>query len=118
MYTIQQRIETAINSLIAKELPVTANNIETESLFHTGGTIDANAPEVTEALNATPQAWGSLKGAAFNPQIIADMRTWVADCTWADMEQGEEEEKSHEDILKCVQKHYDGGIDQFVRDCQ
>ena len=93
-------INTLIAELIENALPVTAANISTQSLFQPGGTIDANDPEVLEALATHPAACLTLTdGTVFNYAELANMREWVEGCKWANMEAGQSEEMSHADLL-------------------
>ena len=93
-------INKLIDELIANGLPVTAANISNQSLFQSGGTIDANESEVLEALSTHPAACLTLTdGTVFNYAELANMREWVEDCKWANMEAGQSEEMSHADLL-------------------
>lgn len=52
-----------------------------------------------------------------HPDLIKQMREWVADCQWADVQ--EPEDLNYFDdiqILRGVEKFYDGGIKQFILD--
>ncbi len=51
----------------------------------------------------------------FTPEQIAAMREWVADCQWGDMDPEDLASLSDEQIIKGVNKHYDGGIREFLR---
>ena len=48
------------------------------------------------------------------PEIIAAMREWVSDCTWADVESADD--LTDAQIIRGVQAHYVGGVDAFIRD--
>jgi hypothetical protein len=44
-------------------------------------------------------------------------REWVKDCAWADVEEDEDvDDMSNEEIVDGIERHYDGGWDQFVAD--
>jgi hypothetical protein len=50
---------------------------------------------------------------------LAEMRNWLADCVWGDMEP--EDFADHElvpdaDVLTAVRKTYSGGADRFIQD--
>jgi hypothetical protein len=50
-------------------------------------------------------------------EIIA-AREWILDCTWQDIEDATDlDEYSDAQIQRGVNRAYDGGWSQFVRDC-
>jgi len=48
--------------------------------------------------------------------IVDDMRDWIADCSWNDLDQEEVKQLPVSEVVWGVAKHYDGGIHQFLRD--
>jgi hypothetical protein len=49
-------------------------------------------------------------------EIVKDMRDWVKDCQWGDVESPEEvDEFSDAEIIRGVNKAYDGGVEEFIR---
>lgn len=51
------------------------------------------------------------------PETIAAAREWVADCVW--IEDPEDiEEMTDAQILAGVERHYDGGLAQFIADAE
>lgn len=52
----------------------------------------------------------------FDDKCFRDMRNWLIDC-YSD-EKEEIMEASNETILKVIQRDYDGGILQFVKDSE
>lgn len=52
-----------------------------------------------------------------NEDLLTEMRGWVSDCVWADMDEEEIAELSRDQLLRGVEKHYVGGVRQFVIDC-
>lgn len=50
-----------------------------------------------------------------HPEMVKQMREWVKDIQWKE-DSEEIDELSDVDIVKGVQKHYEGGINQFVKD--
>lgn len=57
--------------------------------------------------------------AAENSHIIKAAREWVKDCQWQDVcEPGDVDEMSDIEILQGVNKHYEGGIRQFIIDSE
>lgn len=47
--------------------------------------------------------------------VIGEMRAWIADCVWGDLEPGEIDELSDREILQGVRRHYSGGVEEFLR---
>ena len=47
---------------------------------------------------------------------IDDMRDWLKDCVWADMDSADVNDLSDSAILRGINRHYDGGVDQFRAD--
>lgn len=60
----------------------------------------------------------NYKGIDYSPEQISAMRDWAKDCQWAE-EQGSEfiDELTDLQIIAGVEKHYDGELEQFVKDC-
>lgn len=52
-----------------------------------------------------------------NPEVMKQMREWAKDCQWKE-DPEEIDEMSDEEILRGVQRHYEGGIKAFIRDSQ
>lgn len=48
--------------------------------------------------------------------MILQMRGWLMDCAWADLEPEDFEEMTDVQIVRGVERHYSGGLDQFKRD--
>jgi hypothetical protein len=46
--------------------------------------------------------------------VIADMRGWIGDCQWADVDQVED--LTDAEVIAGVEAHYEGGVHQFVTD--
>jgi len=54
-----------------------------------------------------------------NPHVIQQMRNWVKDCQWRDVsDESDIDDMSDEEILRGIQKHYEGGVNQFLRDME
>lgn len=54
-----------------------------------------------------------------NKNQLAAMRSWVKDCQWADVpEESDVDEMSDAEIIAGVNRHYDGGVHQFMMDCE
>jgi len=81
-----------------------------ESVKEVNATIDSSGKTIT-AVGAP----GSVaRFTTENPDAIKQMKDWALDCQWRDQE--DIEEMSDEEILLGVQRHYEGGIKQFLRD--
>ena len=46
-------------------------------------------------------------------KVIAAAREWISDCTWSDLDPERLAELSDDEILKGVERHYDGGLEAF-----
>lgn len=49
-------------------------------------------------------------------EILNEMRGWVSDCVWSDLDSDEIADLSDEQIMRGVARKYDGGIAQFIAD--
>ena len=52
---------------------------------------------------------------AENPDLIKQMREWVLDCQWNE-DPDDIEEMDDNEIFNGIQKHYEGGVAQFIKD--
>lgn len=50
------------------------------------------------------------------PEQIADMRGWIADCAWGDLDADEIASLSDTAVLRGVARHYVGGVAAFLAD--
>lgn len=51
-------------------------------------------------------------------RVVADMREWVADCAWVEIEDEDDLAALTEyEIIRGVQRHYSGGVAAFVATC-
>ena len=41
---------------------------------------------------------------------------WISDCSWGDLEEGERPDLTDLEIVRGIQRHYDGGWDGFILD--
>lgn len=60
--------------------------------------------------------FSDLSSVNITTRNIADMREWVSDCTWAD--DCETEEFSDLEIIRGVNRYFDGGLEAFLETCQ
>lgn len=49
-------------------------------------------------------------------ETITAMRGWISDCTWDDLDDDEIAELPETVIIRGVQRHYSGGVAQFLAD--
>jgi hypothetical protein len=54
------------------------------------------------------------KGVIYTPEQLAEMREWVSDCQWNDLEPEEIADLEAITILRGVEKHYCGGLSDFL----
>ncbi len=47
---------------------------------------------------------------------IAEMRDWISDCTWGDLDPEEIDDLPDEAVVRGVDTHYDGGVAGFLAD--
>lgn len=47
---------------------------------------------------------------------VDEMFGWITDCAWADMSEEFADELTVRQIVSGVERHYVGGVNQFVRD--
>lgn len=53
---------------------------------------------------------------AITPDAVAAMRAWALDCQWADIEGPEDlAEMTDYQIVCAIQRHYGGGLMEFLR---
>jgi hypothetical protein len=50
-------------------------------------------------------------------QQIIEARSWISDCIWRDQLE-ELENLTDDEVIRGINRHYDGGWIQFVEDCQ
>ena len=48
------------------------------------------------------------------PEIIKQMRAWLSDCSWPDIDSDEIATLPEEDIVRAVEFHFDGGLTSFL----
>jgi len=51
-----------------------------------------------------------------SPEAVKQMREWIKDCQWEDLETEDIDEMSDQGIINGVKKHYEGGLQQFIKD--
>ena len=65
---------------------------------------------------ATGSRFTYLNLAALSPEVLADMRGWIADCAWPDLDPEEVAELTDYQVVRAINRHYAGGIGQFLTD--
>lgn len=51
-----------------------------------------------------------------SPREVEEMRAWLSDCEWADVDDADLWERTPTEVVVAVQRHYDGGVQGFVFD--
>ena len=73
----------------------------------------------SNAANAKSIADSWARFATENPEVIKQMREWVKDCQWREVEdESDIDDMTDLQIIQGVQRHYDGGVRAFIRDSQ
>lgn len=57
-----------------------------------------------------------LESLRFAPELIAAMRDWAKDCAWRDVDEDDVDEMPLAELLRGIERHYDGGMAAFIRD--
>lgn len=52
---------------------------------------------------------------AYTAAQIQDMKNWIMDCVWQDLDTDDVAQLTDTEVLRGVQKHYDGGLAEFMR---
>lgn len=66
-----------------------------------------------------PLSLRKVAGHLITPEIIKLMKDWVKDCNWRETEDDDDSNSfvdslSDEQIIRGVEKHYDGGVAGFL----
>jgi hypothetical protein len=56
----------------------------------------------------------TYKGIEYSTANITDMREWLTDCIWQDMDSEDIYGLTDIEILQGVQRHYEGGLTNFL----
>lgn len=56
-----------------------------------------------------------LSQLARDERLVSDCRLWIAECVWRE-DEDELAELTALEVIRGVNRHYDGGIEQFIRD--
>jgi hypothetical protein len=49
-------------------------------------------------------------------ELVSEMRAWLSDCEWQDVDNDEIAAMPDSVIVRAVETHYEGGVTQFKRD--
>ena len=52
----------------------------------------------------------------YGPQTVREARAWLLDCEWADMTPADIRRLPAHLVMRAVQRHYAGGVAQFIAD--
>lgn len=55
-------------------------------------------------------------GHVISDATLAEMRAWIADCPWPDLEPEDVDDLTDQQIVRGVARHYHGGVKQFLAD--
>ena len=54
-----------------------------------------------------------------SPEQIKQAKEWIKDCQWGEeFEDGDIDALSDSEVESGVNRHYDGGLKQFIKDCE
>jgi hypothetical protein len=74
-------------------------------VMESGSTVDRRSEAAVES--------GTVR---LTPEHIAAAREWMCDCEWADVDETDIRAMSDRRVEAAIARHYEGGIDQFIRD--
>lgn len=49
-------------------------------------------------------------------ELVNEMRNWIKECNWQDVEDEDVDNMTDEELIRGINNHYSGGIDQFIKD--
>lgn len=49
-------------------------------------------------------------------ELVNEMRGWIKDCQWGDLEEDEVDSLTDEELIRGICRNYSGGINQFILD--
>ena len=55
-------------------------------------------------------------GGEVRPEHVEEMRVWLLDCSWGDLDEEAIAELSERAVVRGVARHYAGGVAQFITD--
>lgn len=61
-----------------------------------------------------PQAADTIDMSTVTMSQLKEARDWILDCVWADLNESDVAELTGEQIVKGIQRHYEGGWSAFV----
>jgi len=47
-------------------------------------------------------------------EMVNDMRDWIKDCQWGDIEDWQVDLMTDEELIRGIELHYDGGLNEFI----
>lgn len=60
-------------------------------------------------MSSTPTVSESI-----NAKVVAEMRSWLSECEWSDVDGDDIATMSDERVIRAVQAHYVGGVVAFL----
>jgi hypothetical protein len=49
-------------------------------------------------------------------ELLRDARSWIAEQTWVELDEFDIDTLDDDEVLAGIERHYDGGIRQFIAD--
>ena len=56
----------------------------------------------------------TYRGLEITGVMLKDMKDWINDCCWANLELGEVYSLTNVEVLNGVQNHFHGGVEAFI----
>jgi len=75
-----------------------------------------NKSLITQLLKESIKGEVTYKGKTYSKEEIKDMRDWLKDVQWADLDSEEVDDLSDEAVLQGVNRNYEGGLKNFRHD--
>ena len=50
------------------------------------------------------------------PEQLRNAQNWIAECVWGDLEEEDISQLPEAQVIAGIQRHYSGGLEQFIRD--
>jgi hypothetical protein len=58
----------------------------------------------------------SKSGEIMTAEQLRNARNWIAECVWGDLEEEDISQLPETQVIAGIQRHYSGGLEQFIRD--
>ena len=57
-----------------------------------------------------------LPDVEYSAELVESARGWILDCVWGDLDEDEIRSLPATTVMRGIEKHYEGGIVQFIED--